>query len=228
MHRCLVVMLILLVSLPVRANQSDWINWLAKLSDHGIVVESSDWKMLARGASHDQLQHMVTKYARYMDTGQLDRHLFQSAWKLEEKPQSLPVRHFTLSSLESLTPKLPEYALLQHSLKQLRYWQRVAGDQFPDNLILFEGDQHPVIKLLNQWLWDLDLADRLPDHEYTQAHKDVLTQVQLQFNLGPMDDWGLIPVRLCWPLPTTEFVYSKPTLNVLGGCPLSCHTHISR
>ena len=186
MHRCMFVMLLVVLCLPVRADRQQLLDWLYRMPEHGIDVEAGDWQVLVDNPSNRQIHSIVARYATYLDTGRLDRRLYQATWKLDEKAALKPSgKSLTLTQLESLPPRIPEYALLQKSLKQLRHWQSVAAERFPDDLIFFEGDRHPAIQELNQWLWDLDLADTLPDREYTQLHKDILTQVQLQFDLGP-------------------------------------------
>lgn len=185
MHRCIVVVLLFLFSTTVSANRKQHLDWLANLPEHGIEVEVRDWQTLVKNPSSRQLQELVIKYATYLDQGQLDRSLYQAGWKIAEKPEFISPDSLDDFNPERFKPQLPEYEVLQKSLAALRNWQNTASEHFPDDLILFEGDQHPAIKKLNRWLIDLDLVENLPEDEYRQEHKDALTQVQVQFDLLP-------------------------------------------
>ncbi|WP_079254035.1 L,D-transpeptidase family protein [Endozoicomonas arenosclerae] len=181
-----VVMLIWL-SLAAKADNSAYINWIAGLPDQGIPVADRDWQRLVANPSPEVLQKMVRRYALYVDQGRLDKGLYQPGWQIEDQPGAKLDHQQTLSikDLKRLEPQLPQYQALIQSHKVLREWSLNAVDEFPDDLIFFEDDQHPGVARLNQWLMDLDLVDKMEGDIYTQAHKDVLTEVQLQFNLSP-------------------------------------------
>ena len=185
MHRCIAVVLLFLLSVTVFADRQRHIDWLANLPEHGIEVDVRDWQTLVKNPSPQQLQDLVIKYATYLDQGQLDHSLYQPGWKIGESPRLISADNIADLDLDALKPGLPEYGLLQARLQVLRRWQDVAAEHFPDDLIFFAGDRHPAIRDLNQWLMDIDLAENLPEEEYQQIHKDILTQVQLQFDLLP-------------------------------------------
>ena len=193
MRQFFVVVVLTLYSIYVSAESNQnapeirkqGLEWLAGLRDQGIEVSVRDWLILAQNPSGQQLTRLLHKYARYVDTGRLEKELFQSAWHIADKPEINSDEIPSAKYLSSVLPNIPQYKSLQKALAYLREWQRKAAGLFPDDLILFEGDQHPAIHHLNQWLEDLDLATNLPEDVYTQQHKDVLTQVQLRFDLMP-------------------------------------------
>ena len=190
--RCFVIMLMWL-ALSAKADSRDSINWLAGLPEQGIPVSDRDWLILASNPSPEKLNKLVRRYAGYVDRGRLDRRLFQPGWRVQEEKSVLPENGWlTLAYLKSLEPQLPQYKMLVRSLARLKVWSQTASDEFPDDLIFFEGDQHPSVARLNAWLMDLDLIDSLVGDVYTQTHKDVLTQVQLQFDLGPDGRLGVL------------------------------------
>lgn len=167
------------------ANNKQWLEWLSGLSGQGIDVAASDWLILSSNPSSQEASQIVRRYARYVDTGRLDRTLFQAAWHIADKAEFNPNSKLSSQRLASLSSDLPQFTPLVQALAYLHKWQSEAVSLFPDDLILFEGDQHPAINHLNQWLEDLDLASGLPEDAYSQQHKDVLTDVQLKFDLMP-------------------------------------------
>ncbi len=185
MRRCIAGIL-LFFSVQTIAETHYLIDWLSRLPAHGINVAQSDWAILVRQPESAKVEALALKYARYMDSGQVNRKLFQPGWKISDTP-ILTTETKTLDKklLASLEPKIPEYRMLIKALEELRQWRESAPTEFPDDLILFKGDSHAAIPKLNRWLKALDLTDSLPDDIYTQAHKDVLTDVQLRFKLMP-------------------------------------------
>ena len=188
------VVMLIWFTLAAKADNTAYINWIAGLPEQGIPVEDQDWKRLVSNPSPEELQQVVRRYALYLDQGRLDRHLFQPGWRIPDLPrQSKGQPHqYSIQDLKGLEPELPQYQALVSSLKKLKSWSLRAGQEFPDDLIFFEDDQHPAVARLNQWLMDLDLVEKLEGMVYTQAHKDVLTQVQLQFDLGPDGRLGVM------------------------------------
>lgn len=187
MRRFIVVMLMWYSASACSSQAADkdvWIEWLAQLPEQGIEVSSRHWQILARKPSKDQIQSIVYEYARYLDTGRLNKQYYQPGWTIPDIPSAFG-KTFTPKTLTSLQPKVPQYRLLTDALANLQQWRDTADTLFPDDLILFEGDQHPAVHRLNQWLEALDLADGLSDAAYTQQHKDVLTEVQLTYKLLP-------------------------------------------
>lgn len=192
MRQFFVVMLVLCsFYASAETDQNAWeskkqgLEWLAGLREQGIKVSANDWLILAQNPSDWQISQLLSKYARYVDTGRLDKGLFQPGWHITDKPEFDSNIIPSVKNLASLSSEIPQYKKLQKALAYLREWQEKAAGLFPDDLILFEDDQHPAITHLNQWLEDLDLATDLPDTAYSQQHKDVLTQVQLKFDLMP-------------------------------------------
>ncbi|MGY0218828.1 L,D-transpeptidase family protein [Endozoicomonadaceae bacterium StTr2] len=184
--RCFIAGMLFLFSFQAIADTRFYIDWLSRLPSHGINVAQKDWVILVREPSPETVERLVQKYARYMDTGQVDRKLFQPGWRIADTPRlSENTPELTKELLTNLEPAHPEYQILMKALEELRGWRESAPDDFPDDLILFKGDTHAAIPKLNRWLRALDLADSLPSDIYTQAHKDVLTEVQLQFKLMP-------------------------------------------
>ena len=171
------------------------LEWLASLRGQGIEISASDWLILAQNPSRHQVSQLLDKYARYVDQGQFDKTLFQPGWHIRDKPEFESGNTSDVKSLAALSPELPQYKKLQQALAYLRDWQIKAASLFPDDLILFEGDEHPALIHLNQWLEDLDLATGLSEVAYTQKHKDVLTQVQLKFDLMPDGRLGAMTRR---------------------------------
>ena len=184
MRRFLVVTLTLL-SIYVQADNNKSLEWLGKLSEQGITVSAEDWLTLSQSPTEKHLNRILSKYARYVDEGQLNPRLFQSGWTIKDQSQIQADISWKVSALADLEPAIPQYLYLKKALAVLKRWQIAAASLFPDDLILFEDDQHPAIAHLNQWLEDLDLATNLSEDAYTQQHKDALTQVQLKFDLMP-------------------------------------------
>lgn len=172
---------------PVNQKDSNiaWLQWLAGLAQQGINVSDADWLILAQNPSSRQVTQIIRKYARYLDQGVLEKNLFQPGWTIEDIPEFDERSELTSQYLSSIEPAIPQYQSLKKALANLRGWQEKAATLFPDDLILFEDDQHQAVIHLNQWLEDLDLATDLPEVAYSQRHKDVLTQVQLRFDLMP-------------------------------------------
>lgn len=192
MFRCMFVILLLF---PLYSKSSDqvYIDWLARLPEQGIAVSAEHWQQLAKKPSRGEVREIVRTYLKYIDRGRLDQGLFQPGWHITDSERELPEsQELSIKLLSSMEPKIPAYQTLKKALGSLREWQSEAVSRFPDDLIFFEGDRHPAIKSLNQWLYDLDLADQLDHQVYTQAHKDVLTQVQLRFDLGPDGRLGVL------------------------------------
>lgn len=192
MHRWIVMLIGF--TLYAKADNTAYINWIAGLPDQGIPVEDQDWRRLVAYPSSEVLQKMVRRYALYVDRGRLDKRLFQPGWRIEDQPRKEKdqSQHYSINDLKRLEPDLPQYPALVNSLKKLRDWSLMAVREFPDDLIFFKDDQHPAVTRLNQWLMDLDLVENLEGSVYTQMHKNVLTRVQLQFNLMPDGRLGVM------------------------------------
>ena len=182
MRRFFVVALVLF-SLSARSDNREPLEWLGKLSEQGIDVSAEDWLILTQNPTKEQLNQILSRYARYVDTGRLDRGLFQPGWIITEQPQIQQNKPWAVAELKALEPDIPQYKPLKQALEVLKGWQARAVELFPDDLILFKGDQHQAVGHLNQWLEDLDLASDLPEDAYSQLHKDILTQVQIKFDL---------------------------------------------
>ncbi len=192
MHRCIVVMLLLLAT-RLCAAESVYIDWLSNLNKQGIELATEDWQTLAKKSSRKEIDQLVMKYAYFVESGRLDRKLFQPGWYIKEPISSLSGTKLpTIQQLKSLESSLPQYSRLMDSLATMIKWRQAAVIEFPDQLIFFKGDQHPAVARLNQWLLDLDLIDELYGDIYTQTHKDVLTQVQLRFDLSPDGRLGVL------------------------------------
>ncbi|OED43811.1 hypothetical protein ACH42_09030 [Endozoicomonas sp. (ex Bugula neritina AB1)] len=161
-----------------------WIEWLAQLPEQGIEVSSRHWQILSKKPSPDQVQAIVQEYARYLDVGRLNKKYYQPGWTIPDTPTVMQTP-LSPQMLKTLQPRIPQYKLLVNALDNLNHWRDTADTLFPDDLILFEGDQHSAVLQLNQWLEDLGLADDLPEDAYSQQHKDVLTDVQLLYDLSP-------------------------------------------
>ncbi|KEQ12162.1 hypothetical protein GZ78_27310 [Endozoicomonas numazuensis] len=186
--------MLIVFTLTAKAENAAYINWIAGLPDQGISVEDQDWQRLVSNPSSEVLQSMVHRYAFYVDQGRLDKNLFQPGWRIEDQSR-VKKNHsskYSIQDLKHLEPGLPQYQALISSLKRLKAWSLMADQEFPDDLIFFEDDQHPAVARLNQWLMDLDLVEKLEGDIYTQSHKDVLTEVQLKFDLGPDGRLGIM------------------------------------
>ena len=183
MRRFIAVVLIL-YSVSAQSDSQSWLGWLSRLSEHGIDIADDHWLILSQNPQPKQVEAIAREYAQYMDQGVLDRKLFQPGWEIEDQPVA-DFQDLEVATLKSIEPTIPQYAMLKQAMGQLRQWRQQATTLFPDDLILFAGDQHPMVNRLNQWLMDLGLADLLPEDVYSQIHKDVLTQVQLNFDLEP-------------------------------------------
>lgn len=192
MHRW--VVMLIGFTLYAKADNTAYINWLAGLPEQGIPVEDPDWQRLVASPSSAALQQIVRRYALYVDRGRLDKRLFQPGWQIDDQPRKEKdqSQRYSIDDLKGLEPDLPQYRALINSLKKLKNWSLVAAQEFPDDLIFFKDDRHSAVVRLNQWLMDLDLAEHLEGSVYTQAHKDVLTQVQLQFDLMPDGRLGVM------------------------------------
>ncbi len=164
--------------------KKNWISWLVSLTEQGIDVSPQHWQILAGNPSSQQVESIVLKYALYLDAGRLDKKYYQPGWAIPDI-LSTPAPNLSPGTLQRLQPDIPQYAALVQALAVLKEWRDSADEHFPNDLILFEGDQHPAVARLNQWLADLDLAHGLPDEAYSQHHKDILTEVQLKYDLSP-------------------------------------------
>lgn len=189
MRRIIAVALILYsVSAQVPAqtqpDKTSWLGWLSRMPEHGIDVSTDHWLVLSKNPTNAQVEAIAQEYAEYIDQGVLDRNLFQPGWKIQDRPV-LNLHRLDLTSLSTIESRIPQYVMLKRAMAQLKEWRKQAVNWFPDDLILFDGDQHPMVNRLNKWLQDLGLADSLPEKMFTQAHKEVLTKVQLEFALGP-------------------------------------------
>ncbi|WP_299728111.1 L,D-transpeptidase family protein [uncultured Endozoicomonas sp.] len=188
MRRLFIAFIAVVYSLLSQASQEserkEALQWLSELPEHGIDVQPKHWQLIGNTPTKDQIREVVNLYTWYMDAGILNRHYYQPGWTIKDVATT-PTYSGLTPPLDRISPDIPEYKHLIKALKQLRNWKRNAYSLFPNDFILFDGDSHSSIKLLNQWLENLDLADDLPDDVYTQVHKDVLTEVQLRFKLVP-------------------------------------------
>ena len=187
MRRFIVVMLMWYsasVCLASDITRDELIRWLAKLPEQGIEVSPKHWLVLSQNPSPQDIQAIAREYAGYIDRGQLNKQYYQPGWTIADQPvlNNSPISSQSFKTVQS---KIPAYPLLIKALANLRHWRQQAAHLFPDDLILFEGDEHPAVGRLNQWLEDLDLAHGLPEQAYSQKHKDVLTDVQLKYELMP-------------------------------------------
>ncbi|WP_211825552.1 L,D-transpeptidase family protein [Kistimonas asteriae] len=186
MHRWFAVVLLLTFTSHLPAEERRLLDWLASLPSHGLSVSHQDWLVLSTSPSPEQLQAITTKYARYLDTGWLERRLYQPGWQIPDIPQLSPEQHrIEINQLYLTQSAIPQYEVLREAMARLQYWLKDAQRLFPDELVIYAGDQHITIPLLNAWLRDLDLAHDLPDDHYSEAHLDALTKVQERYNLGP-------------------------------------------
>ncbi|GAA4652834.1 hypothetical protein GCM10023116_51180 [Kistimonas scapharcae] len=186
MHRWFAVVLLLTVTPHLPAEERRLLDWLASLPSHGLSVSDQDWLILSTSPSPAQLQAITTKYARYLDTGQVDRHLYQPGWQIPDVPVLSPEQQrIEINQLYLTQSAIPQYETLREAMARLQYWLKDARRLFPDDLVIYKGDQHIAIPLLNAWLRDLDLAHDLPDDHYSESHLEALTKVQERYNLGP-------------------------------------------
>ena len=186
MHRWFAVVLLLTFTSHLPAEERRLLDWLASLPSHGLAVSHQDWLVLSTSPSSEQLQTITTKYARYLDTGWLERRLYQPGWQIPDIPLLSPEQtRVEINQLYLAQSAIPQYEVLREAMVRLEYWLKDAQRLFPDDLVIYAGDQHIAIPQLNAWLRDLDLAHGLPDDQYSEAHLDALTKVQKRYNLGP-------------------------------------------
>ncbi len=175
------------------------LQWLSNLSQHGIDVAADHWLAIAEDQSEDKALEIIQLYSRYLDGGRLDKQYFQPGWTIPSQPQESKPQH-KIPQIKDLQPEIPEYQYLIKALNDLKLWNESAYKIFPNDLVLFKGDIHPAVSLLNQWLITLDLAEDLPNNIYSQEHKDILTNIQLKYKLipdgrlGPMTRQALLSI----------------------------------
>ena len=219
MRRCIVVMLLLLAT-RIYATESAYIDWLSSLTEQGIELDTRDWQTLVKKPSRKEVDQLVVKYAHYVESGRLEKRLFQPGWYIEDSPSTLANdRVPTLKELKALEPTLPQYLALVRSLKSMEEWRRNAEIEFPDQLVFFKGDRNIAVSKLNQWLLDLDLADDLSGDIYTQAHMDILTQVQLKFDLSPDGRLGVLTRRALLAITNERIKTLKANLERMRWLP---------
>ena len=186
MHRWFAVVLLLTFTSHLPAEERRLLDWLASLPSHGLAVSHQDWLVLSTSPSPEQLQAITTKYARYLDTGWLERRLYQPGWQIPDIPVLSPEQNqVEINQLFLAQPAIPQYEILREAMVRLEYWLKDAQRLFPDDLVLYAGDQHIAIPMLNAWLRDLDLAHDLPDDHYSEQHLEALSGVQVRYHLGP-------------------------------------------
>ena len=164
------------------SSKKEVIQWLSQFPNHGIDVQPEHWAILGSSPSKAQIQEITDLYIWKMSVGQLNKHYYQPGWTINDRISN-PKYSGLAPDLEQIQPNIPQYRDLIKALKKLKTWKKDAYRLFPNDLVLFDGDKHSSVKLLSQWLEDLDLADNLPDDKYSQAHKDVLTKVQQKYKL---------------------------------------------
>ncbi|MGI9281532.1 MAG: L,D-transpeptidase family protein [Endozoicomonas sp.] len=166
------------------ASSQQLISWMSTASQHGIDIPQSQWLQLATDPSEQNVRKVASEFASYLDTGRLDRKVYQPGWRIADRP-ALPVlqEHMDSNSLDLIEPRLPQYELFKKTLQRFNTQLEKAGDRFPADMVLEEGDRHPSILILNQWLIDLDLADRLPAGQYSRAHMSVVKKLQKQYRI---------------------------------------------
>ncbi len=179
------------------------IQWMSTASKHGIDIPQSKWLQLASDPSLQNVRQVAHEYASYLDTGRLKPAIYQPSWHIQDRP-SLPVLedHMGADSLDLVESKLPQYRHFVAALKRLEAWVVGVEEHFPKDLILEKGDRHPSLLKLNQWLVDLDMADRLPAGKYSLAHETAVKRVQKKYRiyadgqLGPRARRALVAMTL--------------------------------
>ncbi len=201
-----------------KINKSQLIDFLSSVNEHGFSVGSEDWVVLLKEPSSKQLISIYERYFHYIDSGRLDKRLFQGGWNISDKLRK-PDLDNGLKRLSELEPQIPEYRLLMKSLAKLRWWQNNALTIFGDDLVLFKGDNKPEVVQLNQWLIDIDLANVSLGSEYSQAHLDLLTDVQLQFKLLPDGRLGMLTRQALLAITNQRIKQLKTNLERLRWLP---------
>ncbi len=166
------------------ASSEQLISWMSTAPLHGIEFPQSQWLQLAIDPSEQNVRKVAYEFAAYLDTGRLDRRVYQPGWRIADTA-TLPVlqEHMDSNSLDMIEPRLPQYELLMRALQRFYTYLEAAADHFPSSMVLQEGDRHPSILILNQWLFDLDLADRLPTGYYSRSHMSVVKTLQKQYRI---------------------------------------------
>jgi murein L,D-transpeptidase YcbB/YkuD len=160
------------------------ISWMSTAPQHGIDIPQTRWLQLATDPSPQNVRKVASEFASYLDTGRLDRKVYQPGWKIDDRP-ALPVlqEHMGSDTLNLIEPELPQYALFKQTLKRFNDRLEKSGDYFPADMVLEVGDRHSSISMLNQWLIDLDLTDRLPAGTYSKAHQGVIKKLQRDYRI---------------------------------------------
>ncbi len=160
------------------------VQWLATAPRHGINLPQKHLIELASDPSMYNLRLMAERYASYLDTGFLDKHLYQPGWHIKDIP-ALPVLsgHLDVDNMSLIEPQLPQYQSLKSMLATLKTWLKMAVAHFPDDQVLEVGDRSPSVEVLNQWLIDLDITNSLSGRVYSRKHKKVISSVQRKGNI---------------------------------------------
>lgn len=166
------------------ASSQQLISWMSTAPQHGIEFPQSQWLQLATDPSEQNVRKVASEFAAYLDTGRLDRRVYQPGWRIADTA-ALPVlqEHMDSNSLDLIEPRLPQYELFKKTLQRLNTHLEKAIDHFPADRVLQEGDRHPSILTLNRWLIDLDLADRLPAGQFSRSHTSVIKNLQKQYRI---------------------------------------------
>ncbi|MRI35235.1 hypothetical protein EOPP23_19895 [Endozoicomonas sp. OPT23] len=188
---------------PEAPSSEQLIKWMSSAARHGIDIPQSKWLQLAADPSPQNVRQVAHEYASYLDTGRLKPEVYQPSWHIKDRP-SLPVLedHMSADSLDLVESKLPQYKLFVAALRRLEAWVGSVEKHFPKGLVLEKGDRHPSLLRLNQWLVDLDMADRLPAGSYSSSHEAAIKRVQKKYRiyadgqLGPRARRALVAMTL--------------------------------
>ncbi|PJE80283.1 hypothetical protein CI610_00710 [invertebrate metagenome] len=155
-----------------------WKHELKDLEQHGISLSPAE-QLLLKKNDEGAIRQLVIRYARFMDTGQINKDQFQPEWMVQDKPSEYRVDDMNPREVfNRLAPQWPAYRLLQQHLLRLQQWSRQSAQLIPEYLILPENGQHPALELLGKWLVDLGLLNSLPVSHFSALHKKVLVRFQ--------------------------------------------------
>lgn len=155
------------------------IDWMSTASHHGIDIPQKKWLQLASDPSPQNVRIVANAFASYLDTGVLDKKVYQPGWMIDDRPALGVLQgHMDSKTLNLIEPRLPQYQSFKKTLGTLEKWLEKAVHLFPESTILEEGDKHSSLFQLNQWLIDLDLAERLSTRSYSAGHVAVIKAFQ--------------------------------------------------
>ncbi|MDD7805767.1 MAG: L,D-transpeptidase family protein [Endozoicomonas sp. (ex Botrylloides leachii)] len=198
------------------------VTFFSSIESHGFSIDKNDWLSLVKDSSTPNLQRLYKKYMTFIDLGRLNKTLFQNAWEIPDIEthfgggnQFLPI--------EQIQSKIPAYQMLRKALRDLKQWRETALQLFPDDIIFFEGDTNMQIAKLGDWLVDIDLINHHLGSVYLKQHLDVLTQVQLEYNLMPDGRFGPSTRQALLSITNKRIKMLKANLERLRWLPQKIH-----